>query len=350
MFDQAKLSEYLEECRVAEHVAGMSVAVTDGEKVIYKQGFGFESAMRPDVPAYADALFKIASMTKTVVAVMILRLCEEGVLHLDTPIKTYLPWFTLSRPEAAETMTLRHLLTHTSGLPDDDYLPEGSRDESTINDVVKATVPTFALGSLPEEKKFCYSNWGFNLAGCVASTVTGKTISELLSAYVLEPLGMSMTTFDYQVASTYPLSLPHRMTADGLQVIHHQRINTAYYAGGGLYSNATDMCKFARFLLRCGVSDTGERLLKEETFRDMIAKHTVKSTEPEIYYGYGTFVRAYKDRCIYGHTGNYDPYNSSIFVDMKTGHGVVTFFNSPITDLRNTIPEKVFDILESENA
>lgn len=328
-------------------MAGMSVAVTGGEKIIYKQGFGFESAMRPEVPAYADAMFKIASITKTVTAVMILRLYEEGVLHLDTPIKAYLPWLTLSRPEAAETMTLHHLLTHTSGLPDDDYLPEGSRDESAINDVVKATVPTFTLGSLPEEGKFCYSNWEFNLAGCVASTVTGRSISMLLSEYVLEPLGMTTTTFDYHIASTYPLSLPHRAGKDGsFYVIHHQRVNTAYYAGGGLYSNAADMCKFARFLLNNGVSDTGERLLKEETFRNMIAKHVLKSAEPEVHYGYGAFVRTYKARYIYGHTGNYDPYNSSVFVDYKTGYGVVTFFNSHVTDIRNTIPETVFDILE----
>lgn len=347
MFDQKKLTEYLEELRVENRVAGMSVAVTDCEKIIYKQGFGFENAMRPEVPTYPDAMYKIASMTKTAIAVMILRLCEEGVLNLDTPIKNYLPWLKLSRQEAEMTMTLRHLLTHTSGLPDDDYLPEGSRDESTINEVVKVTVPTFTLGSLPEEGKFCYSNWGFNLTGCVASTVTGKSISQLLAEYVLDPLGMDTTTFDYQIASTYPLSLPHRVDKDGnLCVIHHQRINTAYYAGGGLYSNATDMCKFARFFLNEGVSDAGERLLTEKSFADLITKHILKSEDPKTYYGFGTFVRAYKDRYIYGHTGNYDPYNSSIFVDKKTGCGVVTFFNSHVADARYTIPETVFDMIE----
>jgi len=266
---------------------------------------------------------------------------------LDTPIKDYLPWLQLSRPEAEKTMTLHHLLIHTAGMPGDTYLEEGSRDDDTIDAVVRKLLPDMPLTSLPEENKFRYSSWGYNLIGTVASAVTGKLYTKLISEYVLDSLDMTTSTFDYQVASTYPISLPHRKTPDGgFRVLHHQRINTVYHAGAGLYSNATDMCKFARFLIRGGVSDTGERLLKEETFRDMIAKHALKSEDPEIYYGYGTFVRAYKDRYIYGHTGNYDPYNSSVFVDYRTGYGVVTFFNSSATDIRNTIPETVFDMLE----
>jgi len=347
VFNEKQFAEYLENLRKEHNVAGMSIAVTDGDKIIYKQGFGFESAMRSEVPAYADAMFKIASMTKTVTAVMILRLCEEGVLDLDTPIKDYLPWLQLSRPEAEKTMTLHHLLIHTAGMPGDTYLEEGSRDDDTIDAVVRKLLPDMPLTSLPEENKFRYSSWGYNLIGTVASAVTGKLYTKLISEYVLDSLDMTTSTFDYQVASTYPISLPHRKTPDGgFRVLHHQRINTVYHAGAGLYSNATDMCKFARFLIRGGVSDTGERLLKEETFRDMIAKHALKSEDPEIYYGYGTFVRAYKDRYIYGHTGNYDPYNSSVFVDYRTGYGVVTFFNSSATDIRNTIPETVFDMLE----
>lgn len=341
------LTEMLENLRLENNIAGMSVAVTDGEKVLYNQGFGFENALRPDVPTYPEAMYKIASMTKSVAAVMILRLCEEGILHLDTPIKTYIPWLTLSRPEAAETMTLRHLLTHTSGLPTDAWLPEGSRDEDTIERVARETLPTFPLGSTPGEGKYCYSNWGFSLAGCVASAVTGKTISQLLSEYVLTPLGMDRTTFDYYVASTWPLSLPH--TADGegkFSVIHRQRVNTAYYAGGGLYSNTTDVCKLMRFFLNGGVTDSGKLLLSEASLQDMLSKHVVKDGNPGHYYGLGMFVRPFRDRYIYGHTGNYAPYNSSYFVDMKTGCGVTTMFNTQVSDIRYHIPEMIFEMLD----
>lgn len=347
MLDEMALTETLENMRLENNIAGMSVAVTDRTKVIYNHGFGFENAMRPEVPTYPDAMYKIASMTKSVVTVMILRLCEEGILHLNTPIKAYIPWLSLSRPEAAEAMTLKHLLTHTSGLPDDAWLPEGSRDEATIEQVTREILPNLALGALPGEGKYCYSNWGFNLVGCVASSVTGKPISRLLSEYVLTPLGMNTTTFDYHVASTYPLSLPHCYDEEGkLQVTHYQRINTAYSAGGGLYSNATDICKFIRLFLNRGVTDSGEELLSAVSMGNMLSKHIEKSGSPGSFYGLGMFVRPFRERYIYGHTGNYDPYNSSYFFDEKTGYGVVTLLNSPVSDIRYQIPEMIFGNME----
>ena len=153
---------------------------------------------------------------------------------------------------------------------------------------------------------------------------------------------MDKTTFDFYIAATYPLSLPHK----DLQVIHHQRINMAYSGGGGLYSCAEDMCKWARFLLREGVTDPGERLLTPESFADMCSKHVAKKGSPGAFCGLGMFVQPFKDRFIYGHTGNYDPYNSSIFVDKKTGVGVVVLVNSPAENVRYEIIEMIFDVLE----
>lgn len=342
------LTEKIEEIRIKNNIAGMSVAVTDVNATVYKKGFGVENVLRPEVPTYPDAMYKIASMTKTVTAVVILRLCQEGVLNLDTPIKQYLPWFKLSRPEAEETMTLRHLLTHTSGLPNDaEYIQEGVREESGVDAVIKETIPTLPMASVPGEDVYCYSNWGYNLIACIGTTVTGKTLTELYKDYILDPLGMTQTTFDFQVAATYPLSLPHRTGKDGKPyVIHHQRINMAYAGGGGLYSCAEDMTKWARFLLRGGVTDSGERLLTEENFADMCAKHILKEPESGTYYGYGMFVRPFADRYVYGHNGNLDPYNSSVFVDHKTGLGVTVLMNSDAPSIRIKLMEIVFSMAE----
>lgn len=342
MLDFELLTEKIEEIRIKNNIAGMSVAVTDINGTLYKAGFGYENAMRPEVPTYPDAMYKIASMTKTITATVILRLCQENVLDLETPVKDYIPWLRLSRPEAEKTMTLRHLLTHTSGLPNDDYLPEGTRDESGIDDAIKATIPTLPMASLPGEGVYCYSNWGYNLIACIATTVTGKTLTELYKEYILNPVRMDTTTFDYNVATTYPLSLPHKE----LQVIHYQRLNMAYAGGGGLFSNAEDVCKWARFLLREGITDSGERLLTPESFADMCHKHTSKTNEPGSFYGLGLFVRPFADRYIYGHTGNYDPYNSSIFVDNKTGLGVVVLLNSPAANVRYEVMEMILNMAE----
>ncbi|MBQ7767763.1 MAG: serine hydrolase [Oscillospiraceae bacterium] len=348
MLDFKLLTEKIEEIRIKNNIAGMSVAVTDINGTIYKKGFGFENALRPEVPTYPDAMYKIASMTKTVTAVVILRLCQEGILNLDIPVKQYLPWLKLSRPEAEKTMTLHHLLTHSSGLPKDiGYIPDGIREEAGIDEVIKATLPMLPMASVPGDNVYCYSNWGFNLAACVATTVTGKTLTDLYKGYILDPLEMDKTTFDFQIAATYPFSLPHRLGKDGkFEVIHHQRINMAYAGGGGLYSCAEDMTKWGRFLLRGGVTDSGERLLAEETFGDMCSKHILRESATGTYYGYGMLIYPFGDRYVYGHNGNLDPYNSSIFIDHKTGLSVTVLMNSAAPNIRIELMEMIFAMAE----
>ena len=323
------------------------MAVTDCHKVIYKQSFGFENAMRPEVPTHPDTLYVIASMTKNVVTVMLMKMIEEGLLDLDFPIKKYLPQISFANPESTETMTLRHLLTHTSGMPGDVYVPDGSRNESTMNDEIIAMLPDLELLSLPSDGKYCYSNRGFSLAGCIASEVAGKPFSQLLSQYILKPLGMAMTTLDYPEASTYPFSHPHRCDENGvLRVIHKPRINTLNQAGGGIYSNTEDMCKFVRLLLNGGIADSGERIISEESLLMMFTKHIKRPNQGNSYYGLGTCICPLSDRYMYGHNGNLDPYNSSFFIDEKTKCGVVTLMNSPSAELRESIPTMIFNMIE----
>ena len=349
MLDKDALTKKLKQMRAQYNVVGMAVAVTDGKEIIFNEGFGVDSVDLPNVSTSKDSIFRIASVSKTFTAVVIMRLCEDGILDLDTPIKKYIPDITFSRPEAKETMTLRHLLIHTAGMPADDYMHAGSRDESTMNSVILETLPTLKLSSLPGEGKYQYSTWGYNLIGCVASVVTGKSLSQLVSEYVLDPLGMTATTFDYEVASNseYPLSLPH-IVSDNKHKVDKLLINTAFNAGAGLYSNTDDLCKFARFFLNGGVSDSGERILSEQSVNDMLAMHSVRSESS--YYGMGIILNSFAGRYIYGHTGSYygQNYYCSFYMDPKTGCGVVTLTNSPATDknFRMYVPQMIFNMLD----
>ena len=347
--DKKILTEKLEQMRVDSCVAGMSVAVTDREKIIYSEGFGVESVERPEVPHGADSMFRIASMTKIVTSIMVMRLVEEGHLSLDGLVRDYVPDLKLSRPEALEQLTLKHLLTHTGGFPKDGVIPEGSRNEETIEADVERIVPTLEIATLPEEGVPLYANVGFVIAGYMASKVTGKPLAQLLDEYVIQPLGMERTTLDFFRAATWTFSQPHFQLEDGgFEVEHRQRINTYYHACGGLYSNTTDMCRLARFLLNRGVNDSGERLLKEETIENMFTKHTLKDINPGDYYGLGIHIHKYEDRFFYGHSGNIHPYNTSVFVDYETGLGVVTLMNSDASDMRFAVPETIINIMEKQ--
>jgi CubicO group peptidase (beta-lactamase class C family) len=203
-------------------------------------------------------------------------------------------------------MTLRHLLTHTAGMPPDGCLEEGSRDEDTIDKKVQTILPTFKNLPIAGQCGYQYSSWGYNVIGTVASTVTGKSLSALIDEYVLRPLGTERTTFDYFIASTYPLSMPHKRDKKGnLCALHYQRFNTVYHAGAGLFSNTTDLCRLLRFFMNDGCTDSGERILSQDSLNQMRFPYNQRSNCPEDYYGLGRFIKPYADGFMYGHTGNY---------------------------------------------
>ena len=351
MLDEKILREKIEELKDKYHVAGMAVSVTDREKVVYAEGFGMENVEYPERKITTETMFRIASVTKIVAATMIMRMVEEGLLELDKLVKEYLPELVLSRPEALEEMTLRHLLTHTAGLPTDGVIPEGSRDESAIGDNIARTFPHLEIAHLPSESVFGYANMGFTLAGHIASKLTGKTISELFEEYVLEPLGMERSTMDFYKAATWPFSQPHEPDGDSWTVTHYQRINTLYSAGGGIHSNAMEMAKLARFLLNRGVTDSGERLLSEASIDQMFEKHSVWESEHGDFYGMGIHIHNHKCsqgvRCFYGHCGNYHPYHSSVFVDPKTGYGVSVLMNTAAEPLQCGMSDALIELLEA---
>ena len=324
-----------------ERIAGMAVAVTSKEGVIFAEVFGCASAERPSVPVTPHSLFRIASITKIVSGSTILRLVERGLLDLDRPIREYLTWLTLSRPEATAQMTLRHLLSHTAGLPTE-YTPDGPREESALEPWLRASLPTLPLATLPAEGVHHYSNWGLHLASHIAETVTGQRFTALARESVLQPLGMADTTFDLRVAATHPLSLPHERDEDGAPIVsHYMKENAARMAAGGLYSNAVDLCRLARYLLNDGKNNAGEQVLSAETIAQMRREHAKIAPGTKDAYGLTTRIHYFADRVLYGHLGSAPPYSSSLFTDPASGYGVAVLINTPCSDLRYRIPEMI---------
>ncbi len=335
-----KWDEAIGQLQQKHQIAGLSVAVTDKEKIIYAKGFGVDSIERSEVPASAQSMYRIASVTKVVTGITIMRLVEQGCLDLDEPIKKYVPWLSLSRPEATEQMTLRHLISHTSGLPTE-YDPIGSRDEENLEKSLQEGLPGVELESLPQEGVYLYSNWGLRLASYVAQRAGGKLFSELAEELVLKPLGMKRTTFHLYVAATYPLSLPHIKDEEGkLQVVHRINENATRLGSGGLYSCVEDLCKLARFLLNGGVVDNGERILSSESIEEMFQMNAVDTSNSALKYGLTLqeYTIPAAGFAIYGHLGNNAPYMGSVWIDPMTGYGVATEYNTENYELRYDIP------------
>ena len=225
-----------------------------------------------------DALFWIASMTKPMAAVCVLQLQEAGKLSIDDPVEKHLPEFagqwmiearlkgklTLKKP--ARAITIRDLLTHTSGLAN----TNSPRAESTLAELTMAYSKTplqFEPGS-----RWSYSNAGINVLGRIVEVVSGTPFAEFLQTHVLNPCGMKDTTFWPTPAQAKRIATSYRPGRDGqlertevyfLKGGLSNRKRTPYPAGG-LYSTATDVVRFYQMMLNGGTFK-GQRVLKKET-------------------------------------------------------------------------------------
>ena len=338
------IDRWLTEILKKEKIAGMSVSVTDKKGIVYSRAFGVDSMERPEIPATTESMYRIASVTKMFTGVTVMRLVEEGALSLDTPICKYLSWLRLSDKEATERVTMRHLLSHTAGLPGE-YTPVGTCDEDAIIRTLKEALPSLALHAKPGEGYYLYSNWGIRLVSAAVIEITGKRFSDVVREYVLSPLGMDKTTFDLRAAATYPISLPHVRDVNGAPTVYHYiNENAARIATGGLYSSTEELAKFARFLLCGGVSDSKERLLSEESLLEMWRSHTPKRSDTENHYGLTMILHRTDNGILYGHTGSAPPYSSSVFIDRERELGVCTLINTSAEGLSKKIPETVLSL------
>ena len=334
MIDFASLREQIEILRKQYNVAGISVAVTDRKKTLFAEGFGTESVERPVLSVTPDTRFKIASISKMITAITCMRLVDAGLLSLDQPIKNYIPWLRLSTG-AEETVSLRHLLCHGSGLSGE-LRKDGIRDERFLLSSLQEMLPEMKMYSDPGDGIFLYSNYGFVLASCAAQQVTGKTYSELAKELVLTPLGMDCTHYRFTEIATYPWALPHRERENGeLYVEHRVSSVETRFGSGEVFSTPTDLCKMVRLLMNGGVSDRGERILSENAVQEMLTIQILRDDGD--HHGLGIHIRDFDGTCLYGHTGWLPPYRASLFFCKEQGIGIAIALNTDKPDIRDDI-------------
>jgi CubicO group peptidase (beta-lactamase class C family) len=222
--------------------------------VTYSRGFGVTSVEESGVPISANTLFNIGSITKVLTGTLIMCLVEQGRLDLEAPVIIYIPEFRFSDEDWGRRVTLRHLLSHTSGLPPagKDW---GPRNADALERYVWDELSKHSFLAAPG-RIHTYSNTALVMAGYLAEVVTGQAFDEALQEIVLEPLGMTHTTFDHTVAMTYPLALPHAMSDDGRVSVTHRFVdNLSGHPSGFSFSNTSDLTKLALMFLNNGVSD-----------------------------------------------------------------------------------------------
>jgi CubicO group peptidase (beta-lactamase class C family) len=345
MLNIYKLEQGIEEQLKATHVPGLALAIVKGQEVLYARGFGVTSVEDGGLAVTPQTLFRIGSVTKPLTGTMIMRLVEQGKLDLDKPVKEYIDGFTLSEPGAEDQVTLRMLLSHTSGLPTR-YRPFGPRNPEALEKHVREEISHYRFVAQPG-KLYSYSNPGINLAGYVAQVAGGLPYTELMQSQVFEQLEMKRTTFDPLVAMTYPVAQSHDPQPDGTMQVEHQfGENAANHPSGYAMSTVVDLANFAMMHMNQGrLKD--KQILSPEGVMEMHTPQSQSYTVSGSGYGITFMIYSYKGLRLVGHDGDSNTFLCKFVMVPDAQVAIIMMvnrFEMDLTSLTKQILDQLFDL------
>lgn len=247
-------------------VPGASLAILAGDEIIAAAS-GVLNA-ETGVEATPDSLFQIGSITKSYTASLAMQLVDEGLVALDEPVVNKLEDFQLADSVAVKQITLRHLLTHTSGIEGDHFLDTGRGDDALERYVASCA----RLGlSHPVGATFSYCNTGYMLAGRLVELLTGMPWREALRVRLLEPLGLRQTTTLPEEAMRFRVAFGHEVEGNGPPRLAPTWMlpYSAAAAGSTVCATASDLVRFARMHLDGGLSPDGARVMPADSVEAM---------------------------------------------------------------------------------
>jgi CubicO group peptidase (beta-lactamase class C family) len=299
--DQATLQNRLEELSAKYDVPGASVAVLSGDQVV-TAAVGVVNR-ETGVAATPQTLFQIGSITKVYTAALVARFVERGELDLDEPVRTYLPEFQVADDTATETVTLRHLLSHSSGIDGDHFEDTGRGD-----DVLEKYVASCSKleQQFPVGATMSYCNAGFGMIGRVLEKVSGKVWDQVLREELLTPLGLEHTVTLPEEALRFNTACGHVGEPGSLKLTPQWGIPRSSGPAGLINATAEDVVRYAQVFLRGGETVGGERWLKESTVASMLEPQ-VEVPNPYTlgsHWAVGWILYRNDDRVVYGHDGS----------------------------------------------
>lgn len=239
-----QIDKRVEEAMTAAQIPGLGLAAVQRDNILFAKGYG-RANLEHDIPTTADSVFEIASITKLFTATAVMRLVEDGRVSLDDPISQHVP----ALPAAWQAITVRHTLTHQSGLKD--YTATEQYWPTTRLDISREELLGF-VAHLPLQfepgQRYHYDNTGYYLLGYLIEAVSQMTYGEFLTAEIFRPLGMAHT----RVNDPYAI-VPQRVAGYSLDEAGKLRHKPYYsttgtFSAGVLLSSAADLARFAASL------------------------------------------------------------------------------------------------------
>ena len=311
------------------HIPGLSLAIVRDGRITKAQGYGLAN-IELKARATKETVYEIGSNTKQFTAAAIMMLVEDGKVHLEDAITKYFP----EAPEAWHGITIRHLLTHTSGIQNHVAVPHWL-DVFRTNLVFETAPPRGELlrmfFKLPLEfqpsETWAYDNTGYYLLGIVIEKASGKSYWQFLDERIFKPLGMNTTR------NTDPQPIvPNRASGYEWKNDHFENrpilLPAIAFSAGSLLSSVEDMAKWDAAL-------SNEKLVRKSSLDQMwTAAITNNGTDAPFNYGFGWFVDSYHGHRLVQHSGGTPGFSSVIyrFIDDKLTIIVLTNHSDRIVD------------------
>jgi CubicO group peptidase (beta-lactamase class C family) len=317
---------------------GLAVGVVRNGRLEFFHGHGVAD-IASNTPVTEDTVFRIASITKTFTAIAVMQLCEQGLIDLDAPANDYLRPYRLVPARANfRPATVRHLLTHTAGIPEarhvrDLFHPEAGPFEGRppiLSVPFGAPLPSLAeyyhagLRVVAQPgTAFAYSNHGFATLGQVVEDVSGLTLERCFRERIFEPLGMEDTDLVRSERIASHLATGYTLGHRGAETVPDRDWIGA--GAGGVYSTPRDLARFAAALMNGGANEHGS-ILRAETLATMFEPH--HRPDPRLPgWGLGFSRGELGGHLVVGHDGILPGFNSSLLVAPDDGLAIVAFTN-----------------------
>lgn len=333
-------------------IPGAAFSLIDHGKIVYVGGLGVRELGKPD-PVDADTRFIAASDTKALTTLLLAELVDEKKLRWDESVTEAYPSFKFGDARVTREVQIKHLACQCTGMPAQDYDSEfrnRSMTPAALIQFLGTMQPTAPFG-----KVFIYSNVLPAAAGFIAGSVAepgkepGAAYDDAMQSKVLDPLGMTRSTFDFTKAMQGNYARPHDEDVDGKLVVSPMTYTQSYGArrpAGGLWTTAHDLSQYVMMELADGVLPNGHQLVSKENLLQRRAPNVLVSED--IQYAMGLLIDKHWGVTVVNHSGGRPGYESYMMWLPDYGIGAVILTNSDtggelMDPFARKLMEQVFD-------
>jgi len=318
-------------------IPSISIALIKDKNVVWEEAFGYAN-VKTKTPATTSTTYSTGSTAKPFMSMAIMQLVEKGIVDLDKPVNDYLKKSIPSFSEKSKPITLRHLLSHQSGIPASaEFVSLWGKDKRrTLQEIADKVKPI-----REPEKEYEYCNDGFVICALVIENLIGESYGSYINKNILEPLGLDNINFTKPTPETVEeMALPYKLAYN--KAYPTEQIYSEIYPAGGLtYITPSQMSRFLIAHLNNGMY-SGNRLLSPE-----LIKQFHKTSFGHEYYGLGIVVENKNNSTYLFHNGQ-DAYSTVFIINLNLKTGVYLMANTVSNLQLNKLADLATELMDGK--